>query len=180
MSATTSGRFFPVQTFALGPGSSFANFYPALELYSNGQYPQAGTLGMIVEQNGKVYRLVQFDNGSGNVAAVVGAPAYWLVRASWTVTSDESDGESLTNGVAGGFLAIVTDLNYCWLQIGGLQAVVTDGNAVAGAAAIGSGDAAFATMTVSNTTWVANPVGIFNAADVSTAGTMYWLLGAML
>lgn len=174
-----TGRFFPVQSIALGPGNAFTNTYAALDYTGNGQYTLAGLLGAVVEDHGKVYRLVQHSEAT--VASAAGTPAYWLVRASNTVTSDESDGESGINGVAGGYLGVVTNQYYCWLQMGGLQSIVTDGNAVPGSACIGSTtDGVFDAMLVGAATWQGLPVGISNSTDSSTAGTMYWLLGSVL
>lgn len=177
--AANNGRFFPVQTMHLGPTGSVTTFNEAT--LNNGFGPFAGQLGMVLEQNGNVYRLVQFLNTGAEVAALAGIPAYWLVRANFTVTADSSDSESGINGVAGGMLGVTTLAYYCFLQIGGLQTVVTDTNFVAGCAAIGSAtDGVFDSMLVGSATWLAHPVGISNATDSGTVGTMYWLLGSML
>lgn len=180
MASYNNGRFFPVVTMHLGSTGAFATFNEST-LSNSGSGPFLGQLGMVIEANGKVYRLVQFDNGTGNVASVAGGPAHWKDRSSFVVTSDQTDAESGINGVAGGFLAAVTDLYYCFVQMGGLQTIVTDTNFVAGCAAIGSAtDLVFDSMLVGSATWLANPVGISNATDSGTAGTMYWILGMML
>ncbi len=169
-----NGRFFPIQTIHLGRAGTYASFNePTL--------PIGGLLGAVVEDAGKVYRLVKFDNGTGNVASAAGGAAHWKTRASFIVTSDQTDHESGVNGIAGGFLGVVTDLYYCFVQIGGLQAVITDGNATKGSCAVGTTtDLTFGNMADGAANWASLPFGIYNADDVSTAGTMYWLLGNVL
>lgn len=88
--------------------------------YSGPQFP----LGMYREEDGKGYRFVRFDNGSGNVAAVAGNLCYLLTPASWVVTSDESDATGMPFGVFG---SVVTDSYYCWVQTHGAVTLNTDG-----------------------------------------------------
>lgn len=179
MASYNNGRFFPVIGLHLGATGAFSTFNEST-LSNSGIGPFLGQLGMVIEADNKVYRLVKFDNGAA-VASAAGTPAYWSDRSSYVVTSDASASESGINGVAGGFLGVVTDLYYCFIQIGGLQSIVTDGNAVPGSACIGSAtDGVFDSMLVGSATWLAHPVGISNSTDVATAGTMYWLLGSML
>jgi hypothetical protein len=81
--------------------------------------------------NGKLYRYVKFDNGSGNVASAAGGAAYWLYAPAagvYTVTSDESDGVGLANGVAGVFGGVVTDQYYCFVQVGGVVTAAKTAN----------------------------------------------------
>ncbi len=97
-------------------------------------------LGMYREEDGRGYRYVQFDNGSGNVAALVGGLAYILndvntvalTTGAWTVTMDVSD-TSLSK-VRGVFVAIPADLGYCWIQTKGPATVLlnNDDDAVKG------------------------------------------------
>lgn len=176
--ASYSGRFFPVVGVNLGTATSFAT-YNEVTLNISGPSPWLGQLGQVFEENGKAYRLVQFSEAT--VASAAGTPAYWLDRSAFTVTSDESDGESGINGIAGGFLGVQTNQYYCFVQVAGLQSIVTDGNAVPGSACIGStSDGVFDTMLVGAATWQGQPVGISNSTDSSTAGTMYWILGNQL
>ena len=177
-----AGRFFPVQTLHLGPSGTFAGFNEAIMPMIQSGFGQVanGQLGMIIEQDAKVYRLVQFDNGPHNVASAAGGAAYWYTRASNIITSDESSSEGDVNGVAGGFLRVVTDQYYCFVQIGGKQSVQESG-AVVGYAALGSStDLLLAAMAPNSTTWDGLEVGIFYSADAAGFATMYWLLGAML
>ena len=136
--ATTVGRFFPYQSIHLGATGSVSTFNEA-SLSNSGIGPFLGQLGMIMEQDGKVYRLVQFDNGSA-VAAAANQLAYWKTRASNIVTSDESAGEALRTGAAGLFLMALTDLYYGFVQIGGPCTFVTDQS-------VDIGDAIIATTT---------------------------------
>lgn len=115
------GRTFLVQHLHLGEKGSVYTF--------NQTYlPQGGQLGQVFEQNGKFFRLVQFDDGTGNVAAVDGGVLYWKTKFTaatpWVVTSDASDGEALANGVAGGCHVVAVDQNYIFVQCGGDQAAV--------------------------------------------------------
>lgn len=108
-------------------------------------------VGCIHRHDGNVYRYVKFDNGDGNVATVLGAPAYWYdlspanaaaTEPAFTVTSDFSYGKG-ANAVAGAFLhAAQTDGCYIWIQVAG---VITDApidtNSVAGTRHLGGADA---------------------------------------
>lgn len=168
-----SGRFFPVQIMHLGPVGTFAGFNEAT-------LPFAGQLGMIIQDEDKVYRLVKFDNGTGNVASVAGNAAHWHTRASYVVTMDKSSGEFGSNGIAGGFLGVVTDGYYCFIQIGGLQTLKTDGNADAGEILCGdTSDTDGVLIPVAAATSL--PVAVCHTADGSgTTAPCYWLLGNLL
>ena len=169
-----TGRFFPVQTLHLGPTGSFATFNEAA-------LPLGGQLGMIVEDAGKVYRLVKFDNGAGNVASVAGAAAYWKTRGSTLVTSDLTDQEAGVNSVAGGFLGVVTDLSYCFIQIGGAQSVSTAASVVAGDKLIGGGTADGQLVRAAAATAAPDiPVAIAYGSVSGGFTPVYWLLGILL
>jgi hypothetical protein len=180
MSQATSGRFFPITTYSLGPGASFANTYADLDAYGNGQYPRTGELGAVVEYQSKVYRLVKFDNGTGNVASTVGGAAHWKTRASFIVTSDQTDAEASLNSVAGAFLAIVTDLYYCWVQMGGLQAVVVDTTTAAGKAVIATTTDLTLVANTTNTKGDQLIYGISYGTNSTTSANIYWVFGNLL
>lgn len=164
-------RFFPVQGIHLGPSGTYA----ALNVAT---LPLPGQLGAVTEDAGKVYRLVQFDNGTGNVAAAANGCAHWKTRASFIVTSDVTDAEAGgVNDVAGGFLMALTDQYYGAVQIGGLQSLTTDGGVVKGDLLVGdAADLTFDTIA----TAAELPVAVAWADDVSTTVSAYWLLGALL
>jgi len=169
-----TGRFFPVQSVHLGQTGAFASFNEAT-------LPFPGLLGAVVEDNGKVYRLVKFDNGAGNVASIAGGAAYWKTRASGIVTSDITDQEAGANSVAGGFLGVVTDLYYCFIQIGGTQSVSTAASVVAGDKLTGGG--ATDMQLVRNAAATASPDLAVATAYGSVSGgftTVYWILGMLL
>lgn len=85
---------------------------------------QAFPMGLYREEDGKGYRFVKFDNGTGNVAAAANNLCYLLTPASWIVTSDESD----ATGVAfGAFVSVIADGSYGWVQTKGPATVATDG-----------------------------------------------------
>lgn len=117
------GRTFLLQHLHLGQAGNVRTFNEST-LNNGGAGPWLGQLGQVFEVDNKFFRLVKFDNGTGNVASIDGGVAYWLTKSSWTVTTDASDAEGLANGVAGGFHAVITDGNYCFIQIGGDQAAV--------------------------------------------------------
>ncbi len=121
------GRTFLVQHLHLGPSgdvktATFSALSGTVEGGASG--PCLGNLGQVFEVNGKFYRLVKFDNGTGNVAAIDGGIVYWKEKSTYTVTTDASDAEGLANGVAGGTHVAVTDAYYFFIQIGGDQAAV--------------------------------------------------------
>ncbi len=78
------------------------------------------------EEDGKVYRFVKFDNGSGNVASVAGNLAYWTATTG-QVTSDESD----SSVPAGIFQAVIADASYGWIQTSGPATVNNEGTDIA-------------------------------------------------
>lgn len=89
--------------------------------------------------DGKKYKLVKFNNGAGNVAAVVGNFAYYYAVSGASagqiteVTMDVTDSGGVGAGV---FQSIPADGEYCWLQITGPATLTTaltsgaDGNAL--------------------------------------------------
>ncbi len=178
------GRFFPVQTMHLGSGTIAT--LNAAQLGNDGSVaggdfgPFFGQLGQVIEDNGKCYRLVQFDNGTGNVASVAGGAAHWKTRASFIVTSDQTDAQAGVNSVAGGFLNVVTDQYYCFIQIGGVQAVVVDTTETAGTALTATTTDLTLVATTTNTLGNQLIVGISYGTNTTTSANMYWLLGNLL
>lgn len=77
-------------------------------------------LGTIHEQDdGKVYKYVQYDTGAGGVAAVAGQVAYYYLAGgtqTYKVTSDLSDSLEIGAGV---LQAALADGEYGWIQIQG-------------------------------------------------------------
>ena len=94
-------------------------------------------LGNIAQDNdGKLYKYVQYDTGAGSVAAVAGQVAYYYLAGGTQdniVTSDLSDSVNVGAGV---LLSAPTDGQYAWIQISGratLSIALTagaDGNAL--------------------------------------------------
>ncbi|HYE20094.1 MAG TPA: hypothetical protein VEA69_16720 [Tepidisphaeraceae bacterium] len=76
----------------------------------------------------KAYRWVKFDNGAGNVAAVVGNFAYILAVSgasageTTTVTMDLSDSAEVGAGV---FQSVIADGSYGWIQVAGFATLTT-------------------------------------------------------
>lgn len=169
-----TGRFFPLQSIDLSPTGDPADFNVAT-------LPIGAQLGQCYEQDGKVYRLVKFNNGTGNVAAVVGGSAYWYSKADWTVTSDQTDAEGSLNSVAGGFLDVLTDGYYGLIQIGGDQTGVS----VAGSTAEGDQLSGSATdmqlaRTAESTASVNLAVAIALTAVSGGTSTVRWIFGNLL
>ncbi len=184
MSAAT-GRFFPVQIFHLGSVGTFAGFNVQTlggdgTVASGDSGPWFGQLGQVVEDSGKCYRLVQFDNGTGDVASTVGGVAHWKTRASYIVTSDQTDAQGSLNSVAGGFLGVITDQYYCFVQLGGLQAVTTDTTQAAGVALIASTTDLTLVATTTNTKGNQLIYGISYGTVTTTSVNIYWVFGNLL
>ncbi len=79
-------------------------------------------VGMVGTSGGspfKLYKWVQYDTGSGSVAAVSGNVAYYYTLDGYKlnqVTSDLSDSVEIGAGV---LQSAPTDGQYCWVQIKG-------------------------------------------------------------
>lgn len=177
--AGATGRFFPVQGMHLGSTGAFSSFNESA-LNDSGSGPWAGNLGMITEDNGKMYRLVKFDNGTGNVAAAAGGVAHWKTRASFIVTSDQTDAEASLNSVAGAFLMALTDGYYGFIQMGGVQAVTVDTTASAGTALIASTTDLTLVATTTNTKGNQLIYGISYGTNTTTSANVYWVVGNLL
>ncbi len=180
--AAPQGRFFPVQGLSLGIATS----YRAVNVQYLGNAgdgnsnsgPFFGSLGQIVEDGGKVWRLVKFDNGTGNVAAIDGCPLYWKDKSAFTVTSDASDSECLANGIAGGCHVVATDLYYIFIQVGGDQAAVqVAASAVAGDHLTGH---ASTDLILTRTAAGTAPIDKLAATAMTTRGTTTTDSGASL
>lgn len=138
---------------------------------------QKYTLGQYREEDGKGYRYVKFDNGSGNVASVAKYICYSFSASSpYTVTMDITDAVGDTNGVMGVFMAVIADGGYGWIQTRGLcTGVETDAGddfaegdaAIAHASEDGEVD-----RTAEGTAPVSKVVGYALAADDDSADTV--------
>ena len=90
-----------------------------------------GQLGAIIDSDGtKIYKYVQYDTGSGSVAATSGNAAYYYTLDGYKnhqVTSDLSDSVEIGAGI---LQSAPTDGQYCWVQIKGpatMNAALTAG-----------------------------------------------------
>lgn len=85
-----------------------------------------GVLG--ANNDGKIYKYMQYDTGAGAVAAVSGnvcyyyAPSGTSAGATTKVTSDLSDSAEIGAGV---LQSAPTDGQYCWIQIKGPATLTT-------------------------------------------------------
>lgn len=144
-----------------------------------------GDLGKIFEQNGALYRIVKHDKGSGSVATVAGGSAYWKAydpaSGTFTVTMDQTDSLYINNGVAGGYLGVVTDGNYCAIQVGGRQTGVSvaAGTAIADQLTGSATDGQLA-KTATGTAAVNWIVAIAETAVSGGTATVRWVLGSLL
>lgn len=87
------------------------------DLVSDSVEFELGSIGQT--SDGKVFKWVQYDTGSGSVAAVSGNVAYYYTLDGYKsnqVTSDLSDSVELGAGV---LQSAPTDGQYCWIQIKG-------------------------------------------------------------
>ncbi len=144
-----------------------------------------GDLGKVFEQNGVLNRIVLHAAGTGAVATVAGGAAYWKAydpaAGTFTVTMDQSDSLYGLNGVAGAYQGVVTDGNYCCIQMGGRQTGVS----VAAGTAVGdqlSGSATDGQLakTAVSTAAVNQIVGIAETAVSGGTSTVRWSAGALL
>lgn len=154
---------------------------------ANDATPKA-PLGGLYRENGKVWRYVQFDNGSDNVAATAYGVVHWKTLApasgSFVVTSDYSSAIG-KNLVAGVIQSVVTDQYYTWIQVGGIATAkvlftTLTGDPVAAAVAgckcyYSSTDLKF-NMIEPATSPAAVVFGVLTAAGNYTAGTASVLL----
>lgn len=174
-----SGRFFPVLGISLGTANSFDTFNEST-LNASGSSPYLGNLGMVVEESSKIYRMVKFDNGTGDVAAVSGGVAHWKTRDSFIVTSDQTDAQASLNSVAGGFISVPTDAYYCFIQLGGVQAVTVDTTCAAGAALIATTTDLTLVATTTNTKGNQLIYAISYGTNSTTSANAYWVFGNLL
>ena len=90
-----------------------------------------GQHGAVVGSPSKVYKYVQYDTGSGSVAAVSGNAAYYYTLDGYKnnqVTSDLSDSVEVGAGI---LQSAPTDGQFCWIQIRGaatMDAALTAGS----------------------------------------------------
>ena len=117
-------------------GANLTATYTAAQLVSEGP-AQVGD--HYFAAGGKIYKFVKFNNGVGNVAAVVGNVCYYYAVSGTSagqtteVTMDLTDSGGIGAGV---FQSIPADGEYCWIQIKGVATVTTahlagaDGNAL--------------------------------------------------
>lgn len=168
MASGRGSTLFPVQTHDRGPTGSYEG-YNQESLPHNSE----GQLGMVVEDDNKVYRLVKHEAGVGAVATVDGSVAYWHSRATNEVTADISDSETV---VAGGYTGVITDQYYTYIQIGGEDTVQNS----AAVAAIGNaytqgGDGTLTPQAA------ATEVPVAVGTDLVTpGGGVRWLVGNLL
>ena len=109
---------------------------------ANDATPRA-PLGALYRENGRVWRYVQFDNGTANVTAAPYQVVHWKTLApasgSFVVTNDYTDAIG-ANLIAGVLQGKPTDQYYTWIQVGGictafLEFTALTGDPVAAAAA---------------------------------------------
>lgn len=170
----STGQFFPVETIDFGPTGS-------PDTFNELNLPVMDNIGWVTQYNGKAYRLVQHDKGSGSVATVAGGSAYWKTKASYIVTMDATDAEFGLNSVAGGYLRVVTDQYYCFIQIGGRQTGVSvDASTSIGRCLSGGATDGQLVSTAVSTAAVNLPVAIAVTAASGGTATVEWLIGATL
>lgn len=130
----------------------------------------------VVDSSGlKRYKYINFEKGTGSIAAAAGNLAYFLDGTDFdgfTVTSDVSDTDK--NLVAGILQAVLTDEYYGWIQTWGYYATVKtngDDDIAAGDAIIGDGDGT-CNSTAQDTAPTNRVVGWAVAADVDADDTV--------
>lgn len=104
-------------------GAKLDETFTADSLLSQGK--GFGLGDVVTTADGRVYKFVRFDNGTDNVAAVVGNVCYYLAATgaeTWTVTSDLSSSGNVGAGV---FQSVPADGEFCWIQIKGPATLTT-------------------------------------------------------
>ncbi len=131
------------------------------------------TIGLYREEDGKGYRYVRFETGTGAVAAVAGNLCYWT-GTTYDVTMDVSDSDR--NLVAGVLLSVIADEGYGWIQTWGPHPTVktnADDDIAKGDAIIASaaGDGT-CDSTAQDTAPICRVVGWAQADDVNADDTV--------
>ena len=172
-----AGRFFPVQIMSLGQTGSIASLNVA-SLGNDGSSPFLGQLGMVIEDSGKVYRLVQHVKVTASVTTAAGFACHWYDRDNFKVVSDQTDAQAGVNGVAGAYLGVVTDNYYCFIQMGGKQTLKTAASVVAGDKLIGSTTDGQLARVAAGTATTDECVAIAYGSVSSGFSAAYWKFGA--
>lgn len=134
-------------------------------------------VGQYREENGKGYRYVLYDNGTGNLTCTDGKLLYQVGSTDWTVTHDVSDTDR--NLVAGVAVSAIADAGYGWMQTRGQDTVTTNGDddiakgdaVIASAAGDGTADS-----TAQDTAPTNKVVGWALADDVNGSDTVLTFL----
>ena len=99
-------------------------------------------LGTIVRFDGNLYRYCLHNEGSGAVAVTVGGVAHFLAldpeTGIYTITGDQTDAIGGANSVAGIYGNVVTNGNFCYVQVGGVALVNTAASTAAGDKVVGT------------------------------------------
>ncbi len=93
-----------------------------------------GQLGQT--HDGKIYKYLQYSDGTGNLNAAVNDVAFYVGatgKSTGICSVDQSDAAGIGAGIA---QAVMTDLQYGWFQVRGVATVST---ALGGSAADGDG-----------------------------------------
>ena len=102
-----------------------------------------GQHGAVIDSPSKLFKYVQYDTGSGSVAAVSGQACYYYTLDGYKlnqVTSDLSDSVNIGAGI---LQSAPTDGQYCWIQIKGsatMAAALTAGSDGSNLTPTGSSD----------------------------------------
>ena len=105
-------------------GAKLTETFTSATLLSSGVGFKAGSA--YFGTDGKIYKFVQYDTGTGSIAAVAGNVCYYYAPggtsagATTVVTSDLSDSSEIGAGV---LLSAPADGEYCWIQIKGAATI---------------------------------------------------------
>lgn len=118
-------------------GASLTATYTSAQLTGSESGKAPGVGDRYVDNSGKVYKFVQYEAGTGSVAAVANNIVYYYgttgASSATVVTSDLSDSVNVTAGM---LMSAPADGEYCWIQTGGVATLNTaltagaDGNAL--------------------------------------------------
>jgi len=123
-----------------------------------------GQHGAVIDSPTKLYKYIQYDTGSVGTAAVAGEASYYYTLDGYknnVVTSDLSDSVEIGAGI---LQAVMTDLQFGWIQIKGAATMTIALTAGADGDPLTATGAADGTLDVSS---AATDINVAIAGDIS-------------
>ena len=149
------------------------------DIASTNDAVQKAPLGILYRHKGNVYRYVQFDNGTDDVAAAAGGVAHWKsldpANGLFIVTSSYATivGKNLIGGI---LLGVVTDQYYTWIQVGGVAMCYVANSTVAGDLCIYGSTNLYFARAAADAAVVGLPFGVAMEAKSNTTSNKAYVL----